>query len=48
MLGLIFVQVVEDKESVKRETVLLLMGQAYERAGDYRQAARCFAGQVPE
>jgi tetratricopeptide (TPR) repeat protein len=41
-------KLLEDKQPVKRETVLLLMGQAYEKAGEYRQAARCFAGQLPE
>jgi tetratricopeptide (TPR) repeat protein len=41
-------KLLEDKQSVKRETVLMLMGKAYERTGDYRQAARCFAGQMPE
>jgi tetratricopeptide (TPR) repeat protein len=41
-------KLLEDKQPVKRETVLLLMGQAYERAGEYRKAADCFKGQVPE
>jgi hypothetical protein len=41
-------KLLEDKQPVKRETVLPLMGQAYEKAGEYRQAARCFAGQLPE
>jgi hypothetical protein len=41
-------KLLEDKQTVKRETVLLLMGQAYEKAGEYRQAARCFSGQLPE
>jgi hypothetical protein len=41
-------KVLEDKQTVKRETVLLLMGQAYEKASEYRQAARCYSGQLPE
>ena len=28
--------------------LLKLMGQAYEQVGDFNQAARCFAGEVPE
>ena len=41
-------KLLEDKQSVKRETVLMLMGRAYEKTGEYRQAARCFAGQLPD
>ncbi len=41
-------KLLDDKQPVKRETVLLLMGQAYEKAGEYRKAADCFKGQVPE
>jgi predicted Zn-dependent protease len=41
-------KLLQDRQPVKRETVLLLMGEAYQQAGEYRQAARCFSGQLPE
>jgi len=41
-------RLLDEKLEVKREELLRLMGQAFEKNGDYRQAARCFAGQLPE
>jgi hypothetical protein len=37
-----------EKQPVKRETVLLLMSRAYEDLGEYRKAAHCLEGKVPE
>jgi tetratricopeptide (TPR) repeat protein len=41
-------RLLEDKQSVKRDTVLLLMSRAYEMTREYRKAAQCLEGQVPE
>ncbi len=41
-------KLLEEKQAVKRETVLLLMGQAYEKSGEYLKAATCFKGQLPD
>jgi tetratricopeptide (TPR) repeat protein len=35
------------RPGVERDEVLSLLGRAYERLGQYRAAATCFAGQVP-
>ena len=36
-----------EKRTVDRPKVLKLMGQAYEKTGDYRRAALCFGGVIP-
>jgi hypothetical protein len=41
-------RLLEDKQSVKRDTVLLLMSRAYEMTREYRKAAQCLEGRVPE
>jgi hypothetical protein len=41
-------RLLEDKQAGKRETVLLLMSKAYEMTGEYRKAAHCLEGKVPE
>ncbi len=41
-------RLVDEKLDVKREDLLRLMGQAYQKAGEYRKAALCFDGQLPE
>jgi tetratricopeptide (TPR) repeat protein len=41
-------KLLEDRQSPKRQTVLLLMGQAYEKTGEYLKAATCFKGQSPD
>jgi tetratricopeptide (TPR) repeat protein len=34
--------------TLDRKLVLAIMGQAFDGLGDHQQAARCFAGQIPE
>jgi tetratricopeptide (TPR) repeat protein len=40
-------QLLQEEGPVDRAAVFQLMGTAYEQLGDFRRAARCFAGQAP-